>query len=259
MKPEKKFNIYFKLYSFLIRFYPKKFYNKFGLEMKIVFNDLIKQNSKENKSIFLFFIKTIFETSHEIIKSNFNTLYMNYKNLVKVFLVCLGLLSIPFIAMQVSSEVNWSVFDFIAAFILLFGAGLSYLFITKKLINKTYKIAAAITVFTALFLVWANLAVGIIGSEDNEINVLFFGVILIGFLGTVISKLKPLGMSNALIVTAIAQAVVLVIALIIKQPEITIGVFQVIIFNMFFVTLWLTAAILFRRADSNKNLTLKTI
>jgi hypothetical protein len=39
-----------------------------------------------------------------------------------------------------------------------------------------------------MFLVWMNLAVGIIGSEDNPANLMFGGVLALGILGAFIAR-----------------------------------------------------------------------
>lgn len=74
------------------------------------------------------------------------------------------LLLIPFIAMMFSDEVTWTLFDFIAAGILLLGAGLSLEFILRKVKSSKHRIALCIALFMVLFLVWAELAVGIFGT-----------------------------------------------------------------------------------------------
>lgn len=79
---------------------------------------------------------------------------------------------------------------------------------------------------------------------------MYFGVISIGIIGAIISRLQPLGMARALFVTALAQALVPVIALTIWQPTSwgAAGVFGVFVLNAFFVMLLVGSALLFKRA-----------
>jgi hypothetical protein len=98
-----------------------------------------------------------------------------------------------------------------------------------------------------------NLAVGIIGSEDNPVNLMYFGVIAIGILGATMARLRPQGMARALFTTALAQALVPVIALIINKPQVTsveasMGVLGVLGLNAFFVMMFIGSALLFRRS-----------
>jgi uncharacterized membrane protein len=76
----------------------------------------------------------------------------------------LTLLAIPFIVMQFTDQVNWSLFDFILMGILLLALGFGIHLISLKTKTNRQKIIF-ITVAVLLFLlIWGELAVGIIGS-----------------------------------------------------------------------------------------------
>ena len=90
---------------------------------------------------------------------------MKNLRLIAILLTAGIILLIPFIAMQFTNEVNWTIFDFIVAGILLFGTGLM-LEIGLRIVKKfTYRIAVCATILLAFFVVWAELAVGIIGTR----------------------------------------------------------------------------------------------
>jgi hypothetical protein len=108
------------------------------------------------------------------------------------------LLMIPFIAMLFNTGVNWSPFDFLIAGVLLFGTGLTYELISRKSSNTTFRIAVGLAVMASLMLIWINLAVGIIGSENNPINLMYGGVLAVGFIGAIISRLQARGLSITL-------------------------------------------------------------
>ena len=74
------------------------------------------------------------------------------------------LLLIPLIAMQFTDEVNWGVFDFIVAGVLLFGTGLIFELILRKVKTKKSQIATIVILFILLILIWVELAVGIFGT-----------------------------------------------------------------------------------------------
>jgi hypothetical protein len=60
--------------------------------------------------------------------------------------------------------VDWKIFDFIVAGIMLFGAGFA-IEIALRLITKwEYRIAACVGILIVLGIVWAELAVGLIGT-----------------------------------------------------------------------------------------------
>ena len=86
------------------------------------------------------------------------------KTLLTIISIICCLLLIPFIAMQFTNEVNWSVFDFIVAGILLFGTSLAIEFVLRKVKNTKHRILICGIILLLLFLLWAELAVGIFGS-----------------------------------------------------------------------------------------------
>lgn len=166
------------------------------------------------------------------------------------------MLLIPLTAMQFTDEVNWSLFDFIAASLLLIVAGMTYKLISVRLSVSAYRRGVGIAVGTSLALVWINLAVGFIGSENHPANLMYFGVLAIGFTGVVLSQFRPHGMFLTVTVMAVAQFLVPVTAFIIWRPEITAGVVKVFILNWFFVMLYIASALQFRKvsyADVNND------
>jgi hypothetical protein len=73
------------------------------------------------------------------------------------------ILLLPAIAMLFSSEVKWSVFDFIIAAILLYGASFGIYLITS-IKTKWLRIGLMSVIFMLFILVWGELAVGIFGT-----------------------------------------------------------------------------------------------
>jgi len=74
------------------------------------------------------------------------------------------LLLVPLIAMQVTNEVNWSLPDFVVMGILLFGTGLMYELVMRKVKRTSYRLALVGTILIVFLLIWAELAVGIFGT-----------------------------------------------------------------------------------------------
>jgi hypothetical protein len=89
-------------------------------------------------------------------------------NTAKHLLVILGvtgaILLVPLVAMQLTSDVTWTGFDFAIAAALLIGTGLLFELALRKLHTKPARIKAGAILGLALLLVWAELAVGIVGS-----------------------------------------------------------------------------------------------
>tara|TARA_B100001079_G_scaffold191975_1_gene165825 strand:+ start:56 stop:328 length:273 start_codon:yes stop_codon:yes gene_type:complete len=74
------------------------------------------------------------------------------------------LLIIPLIAMQLTDEVEWSLFDFIIMGTLLLITGLMGEKISKKVKKYKHRVILYIVVIIIFFLIWAELSVGIFGT-----------------------------------------------------------------------------------------------
>jgi len=164
-------------------------------------------------------------------------------NIIRIALVTVFILLIPLVAMQVTDEVDWDLFDFAVAGALIFGAALTYELIAGKKSNTTYRAAVGFAVGTGLILVWVNLAVGIIGTENNPANLMYAGVLAVGIIGALITRFRPHGMARAMFATALAQLLVSVIVLI-------AGLGFTLILDGFFAALWVGSALLFLRAGA---------
>ncbi len=175
------------------------------------------------------------------------------RQLVYVAFATASILMIPLIAMLFTGDVNWSLFDFIVMGILLFGTGLTYVLISRLSNSIAYRAAVGIAVMTGLLLIWINLAVGIIGSENNPANQLYIGVLAVGIVGAGIARLRPRAMARTLFATALAQMLVPVTAMLIWRPSLenAPGIIGVFILNAFFATLFVVSGMLFRRAGTN--------
>ena len=166
-----------------------------------------------------------------------------------VSLATASILMVPLVAMLFTDEVNWNLFDFIVMGILLFATGLTYVLISKISDSIAYRTAIGVAVVAGLLLIWLNLAVGIIGSEDNPANLMYIGVLAVGIIGALIARFQPHGMASALFATALAQALVAVIALIAGLGSTApIWPWDILILTGFFAALWVGSALLFRKA-----------
>ena len=86
------------------------------------------------------------------------------KRLTGIVLTAVSLLLIPFIAMQFTNEVKWTLSDFVAASVLLFGTGLLCEFVIRTAKNSRYRMVMIAAILVALVLIWLELAVGIFGT-----------------------------------------------------------------------------------------------
>ena len=86
------------------------------------------------------------------------------KRLIGIVLAVVLILLIPLITMQFTNEVNWNLFDFVVMGSLLLGIGRMCELVVREVKNKDYRIGILAVIVVALFLIWAELAVGIFGT-----------------------------------------------------------------------------------------------
>lgn len=158
------------------------------------------------------------------------------------------LLLLPLIAMQFTTEVNWTSSDFVVAGILLGGTALLIELGCRFSANLAGRAGWALLVLTCLLLIWINLAVGIIGSEDNPANLLYLVVLASVALGAVGGRFQAQAMSRVLYLTAALQ---LGVELVIQFA----GLGAAPVINAAFMLLWLLAAGLLRNSGATKSAT----
>jgi hypothetical protein len=234
-------------YRSLLRAYPRELRDEYGDEMARCFQDLCREELEDGGGLGLaaLWVHTLPELLYTALKERSTMLARNaYRSVVGVALATAFILLIPMLA-----EWAWSLADFVFAGALLFGTGLTYVLVARKAGNIAYRAAVGVALAAALLLVWINLAVGIIGTEDDPANAMYAGVLAVGIIGAIIARFRPHGMARALFATALAQALVAVFALIFRlgsgSPP---GVLGILILNGFFVALFVGSASLFRYA-----------
>jgi len=160
-----------------------------------------------------------------------------------------GLLITPAFAMRFSEEIQWTMSDFLFAGIILIGAGVIAELAVRASGAWSYRIGAGLAVLASVLLIWINGAVGIIGSEDHPANLLYLGVVLAAFVGGVVSRFRADGLSLSMIIAAVIQVVIGVVAVLRGWGEGSENWPQpVIVLSIVFGLIWLASAALFRRA-----------
>lgn len=164
-----------RFYDFLLRLYPKDFQQEFGQEMKFVFSENLADAFQANgrQGALYVWTKTCTDICRSVITQHLENhkgknFMKNYKTemsvsnrILRVFLITAGVLAVPFIGMQVSSEMNWSLGDFVIIGVLVAGAGAAYELISSQFKNPQHRTLVAIMVTSAVVLIWIELAVGI--------------------------------------------------------------------------------------------------
>lgn len=188
---------------------------------------------------------------------------MQNKSIIRIALVTGCILLVPLLG-NLSMGWNWPPFAFAFWGTLLFGTGLTYELIARKGGTIAYRAAVGIACATGFVLVFINAAAGIIG--DGPVNLMYLGVLAVGFVGALIARFKPRGMALALLATAVIQMLVPVIALVIwkagwqdllidpnsPHPPFHPGIAPVFGLNAVFAMLWVVSGLLFRQAGQRE-------
>jgi hypothetical protein len=150
------------------------------------------------------------------------------------------LLLLPLVAMQFDTGVNWTLSDFVFAGVLIGGVGLAFELAVRMTRNIAYRGGVGLALAAAFMIVWANGAVGMIGSEDNPFNLLFLAVIAMALIGALAARFRAAGMALAMAAAAIAHGAVAIVGMF-SDPRGGI-------LSLAFGGLWLLSAALFRKA-----------
>ena len=146
---------------------------------------------------------------------------------------------------------NWPPSAFAVVGTLVFGIGLAYQLVTRNVDAIAYRAAVGLAFVAAFLLAWGSL---VQWADVNPAAVMYFGVPIVGVIAAAVARLRPNGMALALFVTALAQALVLgvvLILLIIRKPEVTTWTppeLRGFAGNAFIAMLFVGSALLFRKA-----------
>lgn len=115
--------------------------------------------------------------------------------------------------------------------------------------RTAYRSAVAAALVTALFLLFGMGALGINGEDGDPVDRLYFGVLALGIVGSVIARSRSDGMALVLLAMALATAMVAVVALIAgKHQAAHNSVFEILGLNGMYAGLFVGSAWLFWRA-----------
>ena len=150
------------------------------------------------------------------------------------------LILLPAVAMQFTTEVNWTMADFTFATVMLGGVGLAFEMAVRANGSCAYRGGAALALVAGLLLLWVNAAVGIVGNESDDMNLWFDLIPLLALFGATGARFRSGGMATAMFATAIAQVLVAIIL----QLD---GHFTWV-FTSVWLGAWLLSAWLFRKS-----------
>ncbi|WP_120717771.1 hypothetical protein [Tsuneonella amylolytica] len=151
------------------------------------------------------------------------------------------LLALPAIAMLAGVEgVSWTASDFVFAATIFAIVGGVFELAARASANLAFRLGTGLAVACAFLQIWINLAVGIIGSEDNPANWTYFAVVFAAIVGAVAALGKVRVLAPAMVAVAGLQVLFSILHAVNGTPT--------PIIDAFFAAMWLGAAALFRRA-----------
>lgn len=148
----------------------------------------------------------------------------------------------PLVAMQFTSEVDWTLSDFVFAGVMVALVSGAYELAARSRGDFAYRAGALVALAGAFVLIWADGAVGIIGDGDLPFNWAFRAVPLVALLGAAAARFRPRGMALALLATAAVHAIASTVALVAGWDQ------RGAVFSFILIAPWLLSAALFRRA-----------
>lgn len=156
------------------------------------------------------------------------------------------ILMIPAVAMLFTDQVKWGPASFVLIGAMLFSVCGAIDLAARTTRDPAFRTGVGIAAVTAFLLIWINLAVGIIGNENDSANLMYLGVVGVAISGATLVRFKPQGMVLAMLATAVALVVVAGVALI-------LGDTSAAILTGLFVVPWLVSAWLFHVAARRKS------
>jgi hypothetical protein len=128
---------------------------------------------------------------------------------------------LPLSASYFIRDWHWHPAGFVVLGALIFGIGFTYALITRNRAAIAYRAAVGLALIATFSLAWGNL---VQWADVTPAAALYFGVPIVGLIGAAVARLRPNGMARALLVTTVAQIVVLMTAIIFlrnRNPEIS--------------------------------------
>jgi hypothetical protein len=252
MASDRAIGRYRRWYARLLRLYPRPYRQRFAESMAQTFTDLCRERLEGNRGLHAVALGTFVETSAQIMRENMTQL-MQTRAVLRWVLITAAVLAVPLLAMVLklgvpdpgsgTQGVNWGPMDFAVIGVLVLGSGLLYEYASARAGTVAHRAAVGIAVAAGLFLIWVNLAVGMIGDEGNAANLMYLFVLFVALIGASIARFEPREASIAMFATAAAQALVAVIALI-------AGLGPTLPADAFFVAAWVASGLLFRQAGA---------
>jgi hypothetical protein len=231
-------------YAMLLRLYPRPFRERFGEGMAQTFHDLCREHGDAKPGQRRLVLWIFFETSVGIVREN--TIHMSQlvKTILRVALGALAVLMVPLVASQVVKGWNWNAGSFVLLYVLLFGTGMVYALIARKMGVWSYKAGVGVALVAGFALAWSNMVH--VADSENPANLLYYSVLAVGVLGALLARLQARGLARTLFAMAVTLAL---IAAMLPSGAPPYLARNMAIGHVVFVVLFTASGLLFRHAS----------
>jgi hypothetical protein len=152
-----------------------------------------------------------------------------------------GLLALPLVAMQFTSEVNWTASDFLFAGIGFAIVGGLFELAARARRNIAYRAGTVLAVSGCFLIVWISMAVGIIGESDDPRNIIYFAIVAMIATGAYVARGSAEGLKRTM--RWMAGFMLLVALMHVGPARMAVPI------DLFLSALWAIASLLFGKAE----------
>lgn len=164
--------------------------------------------------------------------------------MVRVALVALAVLMVPLVASRVVQGWNWPARGFVFLYAMLFGTGMAYALIERKMGVWSYKLGVGVALGAGFALGWSNMVQ--VADSGHPENLVYYSVLGVGFVGALLARLQARGLSRTLFAMAATLALISVMLPSGAPPEMAR---RMAIGHGVYVVLFIASGLLFRHAS----------
>lgn len=249
MDDGRRIAFYTNVYSRLLWLLPADQRDRFREEMEQLFEDRLRDCANDRRPLWRQALWMYGDTVKDASRENSRRTYRKHAPVLRVGAITLAALTLPLVGTQLSDEVHWTPFDFIVGGTMFFTTGLAFSFLAKRCGSLSQKSAVGLALAATLLHVWVNGSVGMVGSETDGFNALYYLVPLVGIIGGTAARLRARMMAWVLLGMAAVQAGLGLLALAVDRPEAggdsvleVVGVTGLFM-GLFFASAWMFARV----------------
>ena len=236
--------VYRTWYAMLLWLYPRPFRERFGEGMAQTFHDLCRERRDARRGLFWFALWIFCETLAGIVREYITRMNQLGKTVLRVALGALAVWMAPVVAAQFVTDWHWGLGGFAFVYVLFFLTGMVYAVIARKMRAWAYKAGVGVALVAGFALGWSNMVH--VADSHNPANLWYYSVLVMGFVGAFLARLKAPGLARTLFLMAATLALIAVMLPSGAPPDLARNM---AIGHAVTVALFTASGLLFRRAS----------